>query len=182
MHPRIKEVHDYLVSAHVHLKDAVDAVPPDARDRQPSPDRWSVTQVIEHLAAVDTRIAALFAKTVAQARADGIGADPETTTILWTMDVARVMDRSERIEAAEAIRPEGERKWSDAWAARGAAPQTLGEAGLAGGGVDLGRISSPHRIFGPLNFYQWGAFAAAHEMRHAQQIREIAGALAVAAR
>jgi hypothetical protein len=182
MHPRIKEVHDYLVSAHVHLQEAVDAVPADGRDRQPSPDAWSVTQVIQHLATVDSQIAALFVKTVARARAEGVGPDPETTTILWTMDVARVMDRTERIEAPEAIRPKGELTWSDAWASLGKAQQALGEAVLSADGVDLGRLSYPNRVFGPLNFYQWGAFAAAHEMRHAAQIREIARVLAVAAR
>ena len=31
----------------------------------------------------------------------------------------------------------------------------------------------PHPLFGPLSAYHWFAFIAAHEARHAAQIREI---------
>ena len=39
-------------------------------------------------------------------------------------------------------------------------------------GLALGTISHPHQFLGALNLYQWVAFAAAHEFRHAAQIRE----------
>ena len=42
----------------------------------------------------------------------------------------------------------------------------------------LGEIRTEHRIFGALSVYQWIELTAAHETRHADQIREIAGALA----
>jgi hypothetical protein len=178
VHPRIKEVHDYLVSAHLHLREALDPIPPDARDTVPAEGQWSVAQVLEHLATVNRRIAALFRKRVAEARAAGIGPDPETTTILWTMDVARVMDRQQRLEAPETVRPKGELDAAAAWAALVDADGVLRDAVIAADGVDLSRISHPNATFGPLNFYQWGAFAAAHEMRHAAQIRDISAKLA----
>ena len=178
VHPRIKEVHDYLISAQLHLQEALDPIPFNARGTPPAPSQWSVAQVLEHVATVNRRIAALFRKRVAEARAAGIGPDPETTTILWTMDVARVMDRQQRIEAPETVRPKGELDAPAAWAAVVDAGRALGDAVLAADGVDLSRISHPNASFGPLNFYQWGAFAAAHEMRHAAQIRDIATQLA----
>lgn len=182
MHPRIKEVRDFLVSAHLHLREAIDPIPVHVRGEHPSPDRWSVAMVLEHLATVNRRIAALFAKRVAEARAAGIGADPQTTTILWSMDVARVMDRQQRIEAAEVIRPKGEVDPEAALTAVVDADRVLAEAVTAADGVDLTQVSQLHPIFGPLNLYQWGTFAAAHEMRHAAQVREIGMQLARAVR
>ena len=177
MHPRIKEVHDYLISAQLHLQEALDPIPLHARGTPPAPSQWSVAQVLEHVATVNRRIAALFLRRVAEARAAGIGPDPETTTILWTMDVARVMDRQQRIEAPETVRPKGELDATAAWTAFVEAGRALGDAVIAADGVDLTRISHPNASFGPLNLYQWGAFAAAHEMRHAAQIRDIGAQL-----
>jgi uncharacterized damage-inducible protein DinB len=173
MHPRIKEVHDYLLSAHVHLQDAVDTIPPDRRDVAPQEGRWSVAQVLEHLAIVETRIARLLAKRLAEARAGGVGQETEATTILWTVDVMRVLDRRERIEAPEQIRPTQTRTSVDAAEALKRAQSTLQQTVLDADGIALGEISHPHPVLGPLNLYQWGIFAAAHEMRHALQIREI---------
>jgi hypothetical protein len=47
---------------------------------------------------------------------------------------------------------------------------------LAGDGLAIGGVSFPHVYLGTLNLYQWVAFAAAHEFRHAAQVREIAQA------
>lgn len=173
LHPRIKEVHDYLISAHVHLHDAVEPIPTELRDTPPGPDRWSVAQVLEHLSIVETRIAQLIAKRTAEGRAAGVGPERDDTTVLWTMDVMRVLDRREQIEAPETVRPLKGFKSSEAMAALTAAQDELSSAVRAANGLALGEIVHPNRIFGPLNLYQWGAFAAAHEMRHALQVREI---------
>ena len=58
-------------------------------------------------------------------------------------------------------------------AARAAFRSTLGNAD----GLALSRVIHEHPRFGALNAYQWGGFIAAHEARHAEQIREIAAQL-----
>ena len=173
LHPRIKEVHDYLVSANMHLHDAVEPIPVELRDTPPGPDRWSVAHVLEHLAIVETRIAQLIVKRTAEGRAAGVGAEREETTTLWTLDVMRILDRRQQIEAPETVRPTKGLKSADAMTALAAAQTEVRAAMIAANGLALGEIVAPNRVFGPLNLYQWGAFAAAHEMRHALQIREI---------
>ena len=39
---------------------------------------------------------------------------------------------------------------------------------------DLTPYNFPHPLFGPLNLYDWFRLIAYHEIRHAQQIREVA--------
>ena len=173
-HPRAREVYDYLVTARVHLEDAVRVVPEAARDARRSPDRWSVAEVLEHLATANASIAGLITKRVAAGRETGLGHDPETTSILWTLDVARLLDRRERMDAPERIVPTGTLTAAAAWQALERADAAVQEAVVAADGLALGTITYPHRFLGPLNLYQWVAFAAAHEFRHAAQIREMA--------
>lgn len=45
-------------------------------------------------------------------------------------------------------------------------------------GLALSEVTSDHPFFGPLTVYQWIELIAAHEARHTEQIREIAGTLA----
>ncbi len=174
MHPRLAEVLNYLISARGHLESAIASVPPARRGVRPAPARWSVANVIQHLALTEAGIARMFAKRVAQARAAGVGPDPETTTILWTLDVHRVIDRGTRIEAPAPIVP-ADVDPDEAARAFDAAHRTLASAIAAADGLALGEIAHPHPILGPINLYQWGIFAAAHEMRHAAQIRELGG-------
>ena len=173
MHARIAEVLNYLISARVHLDSAIAAVPPDGRAIAPSPDRWSVAHVIQHLALTESGIARLFEKRVADARAAGIGPDPDTRSILWTLDVHSIIDRRTRLEAPARIVPGEIVAADDAMRAFAEAHQRLAAAIGGADGVALDRISYPHQFLGPINLYQWGIFAAAHEMRHAAQIREM---------
>lgn len=48
---------------------------------------------------------------------------------------------------------------------------------LAADGLALGAVTAEHRFFGVLTVYQWVELVAAHERRHADQIREIGAAL-----
>jgi len=173
-HPRAREVFDYLVTARAHLADSVRTVPERARDARIEPDRWSVAEILEHVARVNQSIARLITKRVTEAKDKGLAADAETTSILWTLDVMRVLDRRERVEAVEALQPADRLSAEAAWQAVERADAAVQDAVIAADGLALATIAHPHRQLGPLNLYQWVAFAAAHEFRHAAQIRDLA--------
>ncbi len=160
------------MTASVHLEDAVRVVPAERRDERPAPDRWSVAEVLEHLSRVNRGITRLLETRIAAAREAGLGQDPDTTSILWTLDVASVLDRRERIEAPERVRPAEKLTAEAAWQALEHADAALVAGVLAADGLALGTLVHPHPSLGPLNLYQWLAFAAAHEFRHAAQIRQ----------
>jgi hypothetical protein len=46
---------------------------------------------------------------------------------------------------------------------------------LSGDGLALANVIQPHSKLGPMSVYHWIAFLAAHESRHAAQIREMSG-------
>ena len=177
MHPRILELLDHLSTTHRLLLAAVEDVPVVLRDRRPVPERWSVAEVLQHLAIVDGRIAANLTKRVAAARSDGIGPDREASAILPTIDLSRLRDRTTKVAAPPPILPLETLDEATARQRLERAHAALCQAVRASDGVDLGLLSTPHPLFGEMHLYQWIAFAGGHEVRHAAQITEIGDAL-----
>jgi len=178
MHPRIAELVQDLDSQHDVLRQAVESVPAERRDKPPAPDRWSVAGVIEHLALLEARVATLFRTRVAEARAAGLTEETETSSILAAFNLNMMLDRTTRLVAPDVLSPKPDTNPEVAWQALDTAWQDFRQAVLESDGLALGEVMHPHRVFGPLTMYQWIAFTAAHEARHAAQIREIGEQLA----
>jgi hypothetical protein len=179
MHPRTREILDYLDQQRAVLRAAFDAVPSSLRDRSPAPGRWSTSGVIEHVAMVEGRLARRLSTRITEARAEGVGPEQATEPVLPTLDVASVLHRTKRVTAPDTVQPTG-LDAEAAWTALEHAGEELRETIRAGDGLALGTVLMPHPVFGSISVYHWFAFAVAHEARHAEQIREIAETLAPA--
>ena len=158
------------------LERAVESVPRERRTAKPAPDRWSVAEILEHIALVEERLVKLFASKVSEARAAGLGPEMASLPDLHPWDRSRVLDRSRTVTAAEAVRPTGKLDPDAAWQAAERAFEAFRETVSASDGAPLGRIVQPHPVFGPMNLYGWVEFVAGHEARHAAQIAEAGGA------
>jgi len=119
MHPRLEEVLNYLDSERTKLFEAVELVPAELRDQPPGPDRWSVAQVLQHLVIIEKRIGMGMTKWVGDAVAGGLGPELETSSVLNSLDLALIADRSRRRNAPEEVRPDGSLNAASAWAALG---------------------------------------------------------------
>jgi hypothetical protein len=174
MHPRTRELLDYLDQQRAVLRTAFDAVPPSMRDRAPAPGSWSAAGVVEHMAIVGQLVAHRLTTNVASAHP---GPETSTDPILPHLNVSRVLDRNTKVNAPDPLQPTGLSPEA-AWTAIETSGATIRAALTATDGLALGDVSWPHPLLGPLTAYQWIAFHGAHEARHAAQIREIAGTLA----
>jgi hypothetical protein len=112
----------------------------------------------------------LFAK----ALADGVPVDTGTTSVLHSLDTIRVTDRTEghRIVAPERLRPAPEAKLAPSWESLQQVRERTHRAVATIDGRDIGTVSAPHPVFGPINGYQWVLFIGQHEERHLEQLRE----------
>ncbi len=182
MHPRISEVLSFLDTRHRELALAVAAVPPARQVERPSADAWSVADVLGHLAVVEELITGVLRTRIAAAREKGLGPEPDTSPIIPTVDIDRVVDRTRRITAApEWLGPPGT-DGATAWARLESAHAALREVITEADGLSLCNVGARNPLLGPLNAYQWVVFMGAHEARHTEQIREIGAALEEAAR
>ena len=177
MHPRIAEVLRFLDEQRTALMAAVAAVPSELASRRPSPERWSVAQVVAHLDLVESSIAGLCRHQIAKARAAGLRAEDDTSSVLSTVDVTQLLNRERALTAAERTQPPETATLDEALASLERTRETLRRAVLGADGLAIGELTAPHPFLGSLNVYQWLVFVGAHEARHAAQIREIVSQL-----
>jgi predicted O-methyltransferase YrrM len=182
MHPRLTELINYIDREQWDLSTTVRAIPEDERRTPPARGRWSVVDVIEHLALIERRLASRFVTWMADARARGIAAETDSSPILPSINTARVLDRTTRVVAPEPARPTGQVPFDDAWRAFQDARAEIKRVIETGDGLALGQIVQAHPVLGPLNMYEWISFVGAHTGRHAAQIVEIGTSLAAARR
>ena len=182
MHPRIQEVIEYLDTTRAGVSDAIEQVAPEWRDQRPSPDRWSVSEVLDHLAIIERRIVRVLARSIESAKAAGLGPELETSPVLDTLNRERIEDRSQPVEAPETVRPQSGNDAASGWEALQKSRADLRSAILAGDGLALSEVTQQHPVLGVINLYQWVIFVGAHESRHTEQLREIAREFAAASR
>jgi hypothetical protein len=173
MHPRVQELITHLAEARAELAASVVSVPPDERQNKPAADQWSVAEILEHLAIVETRIAAMVARDVAAARLAGLARETSDSSVLASLDVAGLKDRSQKRVASEASLPTGRLTADEAWTRLEASRADLEGAIRDADGWALETLTRPHPRLGAMNLYQWIGFVGAHESKHAAQIAEI---------
>jgi uncharacterized damage-inducible protein DinB len=168
---------EYVVRQRSVLLAAVSTVPEAQRDLPVTPATWSVAGVLEHLHRVETGIARLLVRSVERARASGVRAESEVSSLLGSLDSFGLVQRDRRMEAPGPVLPRGEYNASQALMALAASRNALLAAVREGDGLALSEITFPHPLLGPLNLYQWVLFVGQHEARHAAQIMEIGRSL-----
>ncbi len=179
LHPRIHEVLDYLDVHRRHLLDTIASVPAKVRDTRPGEGRWSVAEVVEHLALIEQGIAGLLFRKVADARTNGVGADAETSSVVASFDHSdRVIDRSRKIDVPAELRPSGSLNAEAGMRALEKSRTAMAAALRSANGVSLENVTAAHPVLGTMNMYHWMVATALHEDRHAAQIREIGQSLA----
>jgi uncharacterized damage-inducible protein DinB len=174
MHPRLVELCENLALQRRTLLDTASDVPTEIWQARPGPDRWSVSEIFEHLHRVELGTAAILAKRIAKAREAGHPLETETSSVMGTLDSFRVSHLDRKLVAPELVVPTenpdratAERRLTESRAA-------LLRAIESGDGLALGEIRHTHLRLGELDLYQWMLFVAGHEKRHTAQLREVA--------
>lgn len=173
LHPRTRELLDYLDSQREALRIAFEKVPPGLREQAPAPGCWSAAGVIEHLAMVEDGVNSRLKPRIHEACQDGLGPELATDPVLPSLALDHLFDRSTRFATREVVCPTGLPS-SAAWPALKRAGDALRETLIAGDGLALGTLTMPHPRFGAQSVYYFFAFVGAHERRHAAQLDEIA--------
>lgn len=171
MHPRLAEIVNELERTRAGLLETVASA---TSSPVPPPGKWSVAEVLDHLAIVEQSVAGLMRKLVERA-GDSLEAETSEESVLDSLDYPALADRSSRIDAPDSMRPRTGVGLDQAHAALDASRVSLVEAIERADGRALGSLSFPHRVFGPLDLYQWLLFVVQHEERHRRQIEELIG-------
>jgi hypothetical protein len=168
--PDRDKVVQYLMTTRDQVMAETDKLSDAQWDFKAGPDRWSVGEVVEHLALAETFLAESRQKTMA-----GPAPTAEQLAKAKVQDAVilkAIPDRTQKVQAPEPIQPKqrlGPRsKVMAAYRERRA--QTLDYAQKTTDDLRSRVGDSP---LGPLDAYQWLLFTAAHNERHLGQIREV---------
>ena len=178
MHPRVAELVEYLDLQRAALLAAAAPVPTDRWTVRPAEDRWSISDVCEHLHLVERGTAKLIAAAADAARAANHAAETGTASVLGVLDWTSLDDRTDRRIAPERVAP---RQTPDAATALRQLEESraaLRSAIERADGLALETVRKQHPRLGEIDLYQWMVFVGRHESRHAAQVVEIASAVA----
>ncbi len=138
---------------------------------QPAPGRWSIGEILDHLALAEQSIARVVSKILQQAAGRGLIAEPGNMDPPDSrIDLAVY---NQLVAAPESVRPAPERPLARLLGDLQESRQRLLEVTRRADGRVVGGVTIRHFQLGELHFYQWVALEAAHETKHLAQVRQI---------
>lgn len=151
--------------------DSVANLTPEQWTFKAAPDRWSIMECAEHIAAAEDFIFGLVTNQVMKSPADPSKRDEvkgKDETILKA-----VVDRSQKFKAPDVITPK--KRWStpDAIISHFKESRDRSIAYIENTQDDLRDHFAPHPAAGTLDAYQWILLMSAHSERHTEQINEV---------
>jgi hypothetical protein len=161
----------YLESTKKGVVDATKGLSDTQWNFKPAPDRWSIAQVMEHIAAAEDLLRGMTQEQVMKSPAIAPRDAAEVNKIDAGV-LAQVPDRSQKRQAPDPLKPtnrfgppaEAEKHFLES---RAATEQFL----TTTPGLRAHAIDSPMGV--KLDGYEWVLFIAAHSERHTKQMLEV---------
>jgi len=135
---------------------------------KPEPGRWSVAEVLEHIALSEDRLFEHTTKNVMQAPPGKADRDYQSVD---KMVLSAIADRTQKAQAPEPLVPTG--RWSPRESLDHFLKSRARTAGFLKSTADLREHAVDSPLGQPLDAYQWLLFISAHSERHTKQILEV---------
>jgi hypothetical protein len=149
--------------------DATAGLSPAQWNFKPAPDKWSVAEVTEHLAAAEDFIRGMIVEKVMVAPA---GPSGENVAVIDEMVLKMVPDRSVHRQAPDPLKPTNRFGSPEASLKHFTEARTTTEDFLKNtSGLRDHAVDSP--LGKKLDAYEWILFISAHSQRHTKQILEV---------
>ena len=169
----VAEIFAALDESHARFAESVGQLgESDQLAERPMPDGWSIAEIVEHVAIVDSQIAKLAGMMLHKATSAGAISTTAAGGAFAPVSVEELVARShvEKYRAPETAVPRGGVSIRDSLARISRAHETLKQLRPSIEATDGTAVNYPHPAFGALNLYQWLVMVAIHKDRHAGQI------------
>ena len=152
------------------LKETVAALSEGQLDARPDGEKWSVKQIVEHVAMVNDGVVRICSKLLSKAESAGRPASGFSMSAGFLEKATGSADA--KLEAPEIVHPGGARL-ADSLAKLDASAEALKGLREKFEKFDGTEPKFPHPYFGDLSAQEWFVLSGAHEGRHLRQIRRI---------
>ena len=159
----------YLQTTRANVVEATKGLSPAQWNFKPAPDRWSVAEVTEHIAAAEDFLMGMVNEKLMKAPAR---TEAEDVKAIDDLVLQRIPDRTNKVQAPEPLRP------TNRYGSPEASLKHFEESRAKT--IEFLKNTSDlreHAVDSPfgkkLDGYEWVLFAAAHSERHTKQINEV---------
>jgi hypothetical protein len=159
----------YLESTRQGVQDATAGLSQAQWNFKSAPDRWSVAEVTEHIAAAEDFLRGMVAEQVMKAPPRPAGEDVKA---IDEMVLTAIPDRSHKAQAPEPLKPTN-RFGSPETSLKHFAESRQQTLDFLKKHDDLRDHASDSPLGKKLDAYEWILFVAAHSDRHTKQINEV---------
>jgi hypothetical protein len=158
----------YLESTKKNVQDATKGLSEAQWNFKPAPDRWSVAQVMEHIAAAEDFLRGMVVEKIMKAPADPSRDIKKTDEAVLAM----IPDRSHKAQAPEPLVPTN-RFGSPEGSLKHFLETRATTEDFLKNTPDLRAHAADSPMGMKLDAYEWVLFIAAHSERHTKQILEV---------
>jgi DinB family protein len=170
-HQRLDEITTFLAETRAELLATVAGLSQGQMEFQP-PAGWSIAQVLQHVALVESSIGGFLGRRLQRAIDAGLTTDTTTTSVFGALDPASL---ERPMEAPEPVQPQPGATSAEAIPALAASRAKLLAFIETVGDWDGTQVTARHVALGTLNLYQWLLLVGYHDRRHAGQIERLRG-------
>ena len=168
----IDDIYTTNAAIAAELETLVGELPAETAESRPEGEKWSVAEIVEHLAMVEDGMSRICAKLIGKAEKNGDASDG-TISITNTFEERGVAIAKIKVEAPEMVQPTGGRSISESFATMAEANARLEQIRPLFGQFDGNKHRFPHPFFGELSAIEWLVLVGQHKARHIAQIRRI---------
>jgi hypothetical protein len=170
----VAEIFETIDETRERLYNRVEGLSPAQEKFRPTPDAWSIAEIVEHLSIMEKRLSSLMKMMLMKAESAG-GEAGEVGQGFRPFSLDQHIERSlkEKYIAPETVRPSGNLTVGEMLEGLRRSRAALHELRPKFESMDLSNMTYPHPVFGPLNLYHWLAFIGIHEDRHLRQIESV---------
>ncbi len=156
------------------FKETVGNLTDEQADALPKEGKWTVAQLVEHIAMVEDGMTRICAKLLNQAKEAGKTSDGTAKMSGDFLQKAKGASQI-KLEAPERVHPTGSQTIAESLAKMEDNRKRLNELRPLFESVECSDFKFPHPAFGDLTAHEWLALVGGHEMRHIAQIKRILG-------
>ena len=138
----------------------------------PGNEKWSIANLVEHVAIVEDGMTRISAKLLAQAQKEGKSSDG-TAKLSENFVKKAVEAKTQKFEAPERVHPTGKLTVAESLTKMKENRQKLEELRPLFETVDGSDFKFPHPFMGEISAHEWLALIGGHEARHLEQIKSI---------
>lgn len=157
----------------LRLKNLIADLPDEKARLLPAGEKWSVEQIVEHIAIVDESTIKICSKLLRKAQEAGQASNGRTATITDNFQQRSTEIAAIKIEAPSFVQPTGEPTIAESLVRLDANAERLNEMKPMFEAVDGTQFKFPHPFFGDISAHEWLALKGGHEMRHLKQIERL---------